>query len=143
MHMKAKIILVIAFLSLLFVSCGSEENLNSYSDGLWKDNIHLSEKEIILGSQKSSKEITTIGKKWWITCVRTDNNTVFPEYETADYSTANISIEGEWFTIEKNKSDVLTINIDTNTSKVLRNLVITLQSGNYFDRISIAQKSKE
>lgn len=125
-------IMVLSFLGL--VSCSSERNkLN--------ERFKMSTKRAEFSAQEDSVIIVTEGEKWWINDVDIDGTRFYASAE--DYEKDFMQIEGEWFVVKKQGQDKLIVKVSENNSKDKRELVITLESGNYFDCIDVLQKGKE
>lgn len=118
-------------LTLTFVSCDSSE----------KNDIGLSTKCLEMSSQAGSSEILVDGKGWWINDVSVEGMRLYATPE--DIEKHCESIEGEWFVIEKDGHDRLHVSVLENGTHHVRKMVMTIESENYFDYISVYQKGKE
>lgn len=131
--MKASVLIssVLLLSSLIFISCESNKN----------NNIRLSTKHVEMMPDEDSAIIFAEGTNWWINDVNADGKRLYalPEDLEKDYT----GIEGDWFAVEKQGSEKLIVKVSENRSKNDRKIVITLESGNYFDYISVLQKGKK
>ncbi len=125
---------VILFLLISLASCNSANNR-------WSDKIQLSTKKAELMADRDSIIISIAGNLWWINDVNANGNYFYanPEDIAKDYT----NIRGEWFSVEKQGARRLVVKVSENTSKIARKMIITLESGNYFDYINVFQKGKE
>lgn len=117
----------------MFNSCAAKE-------GRWDDNIELSQKEVNFNSTADSITITTKGEGWWISDIRLNNELVNLESVNTTESVFDI-IEPEFVISKKNKKE-LQVKMTENLKLEQRELIIGVQSGNYFDNIKIIQKGK-
>jgi hypothetical protein len=129
--------LVIIFVIVLF-SCSQ---INEREDGDWDDNIHLSAKTVEFSADGDSVTIKTGGSWWWITDISVDSAWY--------YGFKGIAIEAESYRIKQDCFDVvrrdkntLFIKVEANPFNVIRTITVGLEAGDYFDRVTVTQKSK-
>lgn len=125
---------VLIVLFSAFCSCESNENK-------WSDTIKLSSKKVELSADSDSAVFFTEGDWWWINDVSSDGSYFYVKAD--DYDKDFITVEGNWFSVEKSGKHKLIVKVSENKSKIDRKMVITLESGNYFDYINVYQKAKE
>lgn len=132
--MRAKFIFgIISILFLSLLSCQSDEPV-----GKWGDVIKLSEKEVSFTAESNSVLVTTIGTWWWIVGIELNDDW---SYDISDIDTTkeNFLIEETEFIVERRNANEIHISMTENQSEMERTLLISLQAGNYFDRIKIIQ----
>lgn len=118
---------------LLFFSCEEEQSI-----GNWDDNIKLSQKEVEFDKENNSIKITTQGNWWWIDNLNFNGQDVTFDRETSKLK--DFVIEKNEFKIERKNSQEIFINVRENKTGKDRILIITLEAGDYFDRIRVIQK---
>lgn len=106
-------------------------------DGDWEDNINVSQKEVHNSAVENNIEITTKGKGWWINGIWLDK--IQLDLNGIDTTKENFIIEKNEFSIERKSSTEIYITMRANPADSIRILGIGLQSGNYFDGITITQ----
>ncbi len=131
-----KITFLLVILNLILISCSEKEDKQII--GKWEDNIKLSEKQVKFSNQKDSVKITTEGKNWWFNSIEFNNKQI--NFNRDDYGLKNFIIENSDFRIERKNSQEIYILINKNKTNKKRILLITLQAGDYFDRIEVTQK---
>ena len=120
------------FLGIALFSC-------ERADGIWDDNIKLSTKELILESPQSSSTITTQSTNWWLDGISLDGNNV--DLSSIDKLSKNFTLINPEFQIErKEDGKKIFIIMNKNSSNADRILIVSLQNGNYFDRIKVTQR---
>ena len=129
------IVVMVSIFSLLFSCSDKEEPI-----GKWDDIIKLSEKEVDFLAATDSVIITTQGTWWWVQSISL-NGKSYLYYDTAgiDLESDNYTIEEAEFTVERRDATTLFVKMNANTSNKMRVLDITLEAGNYFDRVCIRQ----
>ena len=105
--------------------------------GFGEDTIKFSEKEVQVPASQSSYLITTQGTFWWISELYLAGNQI--DYSSVDTSRGDFLIDNPEFSIERDNSTQINIQLNTNTTGVQRELLIYLQAGNYGDRIRVVQ----
>ncbi len=123
----------------LFIVLYTSASCIRYGD--WDDNINLSVRSVKFDAHADSVVITTKGSGWWITDVSVDSAYyVLPVglNQQAD----NYAFTKDCFVIERRNRKTLFIKVDANTAYNQRIITIGLESGDYFDRVIITQKSK-
>lgn len=122
---------VLLVLTFVMISCDANE----------KNNIDLSTKYLEMSSQAGSSVIYVDGKDWWINDVNVEGIRLYATPEDIEKDCE--SIEGDWFVIEKDGDDKLHVSVLENGSGHVRKMVMTIESENYFDYISVYQRGKE
>ncbi|MDL2214806.1 hypothetical protein LJC00_01290 [Dysgonomonas sp. OttesenSCG-928-M03] len=125
---------VILFLLIGMISCNSGDNR-------WNDKMQLSTKRAELMAESDSVTISIAGNLWRLNDVNANGNYFYvnPEDTVKDF----MNIKGDWFSVEKQGDQKLVVKVSENTSKMARKMIITLESGNYFDYINVFQKGME
>jgi hypothetical protein len=120
----------------LLFSCSDKED----PIGKWDDIIKLSEKEVDFSAATDSVIITTQGTWWWVHSISL-NGASYLYYDApgVDLESDNYTIEEQEFTVERRNATTLFVKMNANTSNEERVLDITLEAGNYFDRVCIRQ----
>ena len=127
-----KIILQLIFLFTIIsvVSC---------EKGKWDDNIKLSSKEVVFNSLQQSKTITTQSTNWWLGGISLDGVNV--DFTNIDRLSKNWIITQPEFQIERaDDGKKIIISMNPNNTSSDRTVLISLQSGDYFDHIKVIQK---
>ena len=132
MNSILKLNLVVILVLSLLMSCTKSE-----PEGLWKDNIKLSQKEIEISGQNNSLLITTQGRWWWIGEIKLNENHI--DYSEINTTQNSFIIETPEIKIERKNTTEIHINMSKNTTGSNRVLYISLQAGDYFDHIKITQ----
>jgi len=125
---------IFIFLVLGFISCNSGNNRLS-------DRIKLSTKKADLRAENDSVIISTDGGSWWINDVNANGSYFYADPDENDNDYTNV--KGDWFSVEKQGKKRLVVKVSENKSKNARKMIITLESGNYFDYINVFQRGRE
>ena len=113
-------------------SCSDEQ------DGKWDDNIKLSTKTITMPASQSSFTVNTQSTNYWLSGISLDGN--IADLSHIDHLSKNWVVETTEYEIErKEDGKKITITMNANTSGADRVLIISFQSGNYFDGIRVTQ----
>ena len=132
-YKSMRTITIFIFIACTLQSCNDEEKLI----GLWDDIIKLSEKEVTISAESNSLVITTEGTEWWINEIGLDDDW---SYDIDGIDTKqDFLIEENDFIIERRNTNEIHISMTENQSDLDRILSITLQAGNYSDRVRIIQ----
>lgn len=134
--MKRTIYLVLAIALVIGINACSKD-----SDGNWSDNIKLSVKQADFSASGDSISITTEGDWWWVTEVRVDSAEYY-NFENVDLESDNYTLQDDCFVVERRGKNSLFIKVDENTSEQTRTVIVELEAGDYFDRVTINQASK-
>jgi hypothetical protein len=121
-------------LVITFYSCSDYK-------GKWDDNIHLSVKTAEFSASGDSVIIKTGGSSWWISDVSVDT-TYFYGFSGIDLLADNYIISKDCFVIEKRDKNTLFVKVEANPLNVKRIITVGFEDGDYFDRVTITQKSK-
>jgi len=125
--------LVLLFITAFLFSCSDSK------DGIWEDNIELSQKEVQFDASEDSITVTTKKDGWWIVEVSLNGAT---DFEQTENSNGEFLIADNEFTIERRSPKELYIQMSPNSTNSKRKLIISLQNGNYFDGVTIIQAAK-
>jgi hypothetical protein len=133
--MKRILCLCLFLISLfIFVSCIT-------SNTKWKDNIHLSVRSADFNSSGDSAIIKTEGSSWWISHISVDS-VCFGTFPGIDLLSDKYLIIQDCFVIERRDKNTLFVRVDANPLHVKRIITIGFEAGDYFDRVTITQKSQ-
>jgi hypothetical protein len=124
---------------LILVACSDIHQ--EEPDGKWDDNIKLSQKEAEFEYTTDSVTITTEGTGWWLSNVSFNDSVYVYNPDSINIFASSFSIKDDCFVIEKRNNTTLFIRLNENNSDEERVLGITLQSGNYFDYVTVRQKA--
>jgi uncharacterized protein YodC (DUF2158 family) len=129
--------LAIIFAITLF-SCSK---INQRKEGDWDDNIHLSTKTVEFNATSDSVTIKTGGNWWWISDVSVDSKWYYG-FTGVDLQSDSYTIKQNCFDVERRDKNTLFIKVDANPNNVKRIITVGLEAGDYFDRVTVTQKSK-
>ncbi len=132
---KLKLIGIVIVLILNF-SCSNSDT----PDGIWDDNIKLSQKEARFTAENDSIVITTEGEWWWIHNISLNGESTY-DLSGIDLSANNFIVDETEFKIERKNTTEIHIEMTKNQSGSERVLIIGLEAGDYFDRIIITQSA--
>ncbi|SHG70407.1 hypothetical protein [Flavobacterium defluvii] len=124
-------------LSFLIISCSSDQNDGGGAIGGGGDPIKLSNKKVTFSSEANSVTITSQSKWWKISDIRINDERFGFNSEIA--AQQSFVLQYNEFKIERKEGTTIIININKNTTNQDRNLIVTLQEGNYYDNINIIQ----
>ncbi len=130
----------ILFINLIIVSVITFFSC-SENKGIWDDNIHLSTKAVEFSASGDSVIIKTGGTWWWISNVAVDS-TYYYNFTGVNLQADNYSIKQDCFIVERRDKNTLFIKVNANPLNVKRIIGVGLQAGDYFDGVTITQKSK-
>lgn len=130
-----RIVFSIVAATLFLTSCGDEKSLI----GKWDDNIHLSTRKVTLSNKADSATITTKGTSWWIDSITIGDKTF--GNSVGGTSTGTVLSEGD-VTISRKTVNSLFVKVGENTTGSPRVVKISLESGDYFDGVTITQAGK-
>lgn len=133
--MKQYLILSMAVLSITLFSCTETKN-----DGEWDDNIKLSLKSAEFNATGDSVIITTGGDSWWITDI-TVNESRFTDFSNVNQDSDSYSLNQDCFSVEKRNKNTIAIKANSNNLNTKRIITVGFEAGDYFDRVTITQKS--
>lgn len=131
------IILGLFTMFLLSSSCSDEKDTEIV--GKKNDDIKLSTKTLTFDSSSSIKEVTTEGDKWVILSPIKVNEI---EVNHTKPTMTDYEINGDWYTITKKRKKII-IKVSENESGKSRVIEIPLQSGNYFDALTVTQSNRK
>ncbi|HEY3390880.1 MAG TPA: hypothetical protein VGK38_14980 [Prolixibacteraceae bacterium] len=122
------------FFVIMLVSCAKPK-------GDWDDNIHLSTKTAEFSASGDSITIKTGGSWWWISDVSVDS-TWYYGFTGIDLQADSYTIKQNCFDVQHRDKNTLFIKVEANPYNVKRIITVGLEAGDYFDRVTITQKSK-
>ncbi len=120
---------------VIFLSCSDQYD----PLGKWGDNIKLSTKNVEFNSTADSVTITTEGEWWWVNEISV-GDTSYHHFEDINLEADNYVIQDTCFVVERRDKTQLFIKVDENPSNVERVIVVGLEAGDYFDRVTVKQK---
>lgn len=124
---------------LLFISSCSDKNAPI---GKWDDIIGLSIKNAKLTAATDSVIITTEGDWWWINAIAFEDSTyIYYNRDDINLESDSYLIKEEQFVIERKDKNTLFVKINENNTGIERKMNITLEAGNYFDKVTIVQSA--
>jgi hypothetical protein len=122
--------ILILSVALILLSCGR-----------WSDNIKLSTKTAEFSAKGDSLTVTTKGSGWWLSEITVDGKD-FYDFNGIDIHADSFTVKQDCFTFERRDRHTLFIKLDPNPLDLKRIVVFELESGDYFDRVTITQKPK-
>lgn len=123
------ILYTVLLATFFFISC---------EKGIWKDNIKLSTKSLVFNSSQNLATITTESTFWWLNQISFNGNNV--DLGDLDKVSKNFIVTEPDFTVErKEDGKKIVVTMNPNTTNAERKLLISLQSGDYFEGISVTQ----
>lgn len=129
---KIKFFICCLFMGLIMFSCSDEQ------DGQWDDNIKLSTKTITMPASQSSFTVNTQSTNYWLSGISLDGD--IADLSHIDHLSKNWVVETTEYEIQrKEDGKKIAITMNANTSGADRVLIISFQSGNYFDGIRVTQ----
>ena len=108
--------------------------------GIWDDCIHLSTKTVEFKATGDSVTIKTEGSWWWITGISVDGKG-YGGFVGVDLHADNYKIKQDCFVVERHDKNTLFIKVEANPNNVKRIITVGLEAGDYFDKVTITQKS--
>lgn len=124
----------IAFLLIGISTMSCKKN----NDGLWKDDIKLSSKDVVLTSLPQSKTITAQSTNWWLSDISLNGNNV--DLSNIDKLAKTFVITQPEFRIERlEDGKKIIISMTANNTNADRTLLISMQNGDYFTGIKVTQ----
>jgi len=109
--------------------------------GQWSDNIKLSTRTANFNASGDSVIFKTGGSWWWVSDVSVDTTWYYGFAEVN--VTANFySVKRACFVVEHRDNNTLFVKVDANPFNKNRIITVGLEAGDYFDRVTITQKSK-
>jgi len=109
--------------------------------GDWGDNIKLSTKTAEFSASGDSILIKTGGSWWWVSDISVDGKYYYG-FMGVDFQADSYSIKQDCFFVEHRDKNTLFIKVEANPNNVKRSITVGLEAGDYFDRVTITQKSK-
>ena len=134
---------ITSYFNLLFIffivlySCSDKEPII----GKWDDCIKLATKAVEFNATADSVTIKTGGTCWWISGVSVDDN-YFSNFVGVNIEADSYVIKQDCFVVERRDKNTLFIKVNENPLSVQRIITIGLEAGDYFDGVTITQKSK-
>lgn len=134
--MKKLMILVMGV--FILTSCSEKED----PIGKWDDNIKLSIKSVDFTAKSDSVTITTEGDWWWIDGILFEGSTYsYYNQDDINLESDSYSIKEEHFVVERRNKNTLFVKLNENHTGMEREMNISLQAGNYFDKVIIVQSA--
>lgn len=128
---------LVIILAITLFSCSK---ISQRKDGDWDDNIRLSTKTVEFNAASDSVIIKTGGSRWWVSDISVDSKSYFG-FLGVDLEADNYKIIQDCFVVERRDKNTLFIKVEANPSNVKRIISIGLEAGDYFDRVTVTQKS--
>ena len=122
--------LLILSITLILSSCGR-----------WSDNIKLSTKSAEFSANGDSIIVTTKGGGWWLSGITVDTNH-FYNFDGIDVLADSYTVKQDCFVFERLDKYTLFIKLEPNTHNTKRIVIVELEAGDYFDRVTITQNPK-
>jgi uncharacterized protein YcfL len=134
--MRRITILIVTVLTL--VSCSK----NYDERGYWGDDLKLSVTTADFTAEENTITLTTGGDKWWIDSISFEDS-VYSYYDSKDVimESPAYTITEDQFVVERRNGTTLFVKLKANNTADSRVMVMTLQSGNYFDSLKITQSA--
>ena len=126
---------------ILAVALFSCSNINERKLGDWDDNIHLSTKTVEFNAASDSVIIKTGGSWWWVSSISVDSKCYF-NFLGVDLQSDHYKIKQDCFVVERRDKNTLFIKVEANPDNAKRIISVGLEAGDYFDRVTVTQKSK-
>jgi hypothetical protein len=123
---------------LLLYSCS---DLVEKKMGIWDDNIKLSTKTVEFEFSKDSITIKTGGEGWWVNCISVEDNN-YHDFESINMESSTYLIQRDDIIFKRVDEKTIFIKAGENPLKRDRIIRVSLEEGDYFDGITITQKSK-
>lgn len=127
-----------------------EEEEDEKVEGLWSDNIKLTQDSVLFSAEGDSAVVKT-GGNWWILYgftfyesldIRSDIGYYDTTKEEKIESKWGIDVEYEWLKVYVSSHErIIKIKVDKNTTGKTRYWNIRLGAGDYFDRVHCQQPS--
>ncbi len=83
--------------------------------------------------------ITTGTNSWWLIEISLNDSLI--DLQQINQTSQNIVIETSEFKVERLNGNVIKIKMNANVTNRVRTLIITLQNGDYFDRVKVVQNA--
>ncbi len=131
--MNKQLVISILVLPVFFSNCSKEE-------GKWDDNIHLSARTAEFSASGDSVTIKTKGSWWWISDISVDDTWYFG-FTGIDLQSDSYKIKQDCFVVERQDKNTLFIKVNANPKNAKRVITVGLEAGDYFDRVTVTQKS--
>ena len=135
--MKRVLIFILLVLNIIIITSSCTR---IRKDGDWDDNIKLSIKADEFTADGDSVIITTKGGWWWISDIIVNDNYFYGFGINPDSD--NYRIKQDCFIVERRDIHTLFIRLDENPLNISRIVIVGLEAGDYFDRVTITQKAK-
>lgn len=126
-------ILILGVLFITFFSCSKNE------DGKWDDNIKLSTKLVEFNSSENLATITTGTNSWWLNGISLNANQI--DLQQINKTSQSFIVETSEFKVERINGNIIKVKMNANSTNLERTLIISLQNGDYFDRVKVKQNA--
>jgi hypothetical protein len=108
------------------------------SCGGWKDNIKLSKRTAEFSANGDSIIIMTKGDSWWLSNIKVDAK-IFENFDGIDIHADNYIVKQDCFIFQRRNKNSIFIKLEPNNLNQKRTVIFELESGDYFDRVTITQ----
>lgn len=126
---------IIVFLTFMSTGCSDKNE----GEGRYKDNIHLSKKNVDFSASANSEIITAKGEGWKFSSV--SDNDVFTEYINEPQEIKSYS--SDWISITKVDEKTIKFEVQENKTGKQRILYLALFNWGYSDLITVTQEKAE
>jgi hypothetical protein len=130
-------LILLIIIALTLYTCSK---INHRKDGDWDDNIHLSDKTVVFKATSDSVIIKTEGSWWWVCNISVDNKYYYG-FEGIDLQADNYIIKQDCFVVERRDKNTLFIKAEANPNNAKRVIIVGLEAGDYFDRVTVTQNA--
>ncbi len=132
--MKKIVTLIIGIIAL--TSCSEKYN----PLGKWGEYIKLSTNRVDFAAGADSLTVTTGGDMWWVDGISFQDST-YRYYGSEDVIMKSLTytITEEQFVVQRQAADTLFVKLKANDTGEDRDMIISIQAGNYYDTLRILQ----
>ena len=124
----------IVFAILFASSCKSDDTVTPDKHNA----IKLSSRQAKFNAQADSLTLTTESDWWWIESIVSDDKT-FDDFGNVNTLSNSYSLSHDFFIVARRDNHTLFIKLDENTTRQQRTVTVNLESGEFFDQISVTQ----
>lgn len=129
-----KLLLLLGLSATLFSiqSCHSSDR----PDGLWEDNIKLSQKNVTVNSSENVVSVTS-QPGWWLGGIMYNGNQL--DTKSVNRLAPNFTFQHDDFTVERINGTNIKVTVKENKSGADRKIIVQIQSGDYYDGLIVNQ----
>ena len=127
-----KQLITFCLLIIAFYSCAK---------GPGENTIHLSTRTAEFNASGDSIIVKTGGNWWWVSDISVDT-TWYYGFTGVDLQADSYKIKQDCFDVEHRDKNTLFIKVTANPNYSKRIVTVGLEAGDYFDKVTITQKSK-